>query len=94
MRSAAVRWVLGALVVLAVLAVLRARPWKGQGDGAKAADGSPQETLRVGFCPVTCHLTCPVTDYASKTSRATRFESQRFTDFPTVVETVKSGRLM
>jgi NitT/TauT family transport system substrate-binding protein len=49
--------------------------------------------LRVGFLPVTCHLTCPVTDYASKTSRRTRFESQRFTDFPTVVETVKSGRL-
>jgi NitT/TauT family transport system substrate-binding protein len=93
MRSAAVRWVLGALVVLAVLAVLRSRPWKGGGDDGKAADGAPQETLRVGFLPVTCHLTCPVTDYASKTSRATRFESQRFTDFPTVVETVKSGRL-
>ena len=38
-------------------------------------------------------MTCPVTDFASKTSRSTRFESQRFTDFPTVVETVKSGRL-
>jgi NitT/TauT family transport system substrate-binding protein len=47
----------------------------------------------VGFLPVTCHLTCPVTDYASKTSARTRFESQRFTDFPTVVETIKSGRL-
>ena len=54
---------------------------------------SGRETLAVGFLPVTCHLTCPVTDYASKTSLATRFESQRFTDFPTVVETLKSGRL-
>ena len=52
-----------------------------------------RETLAVGFLPVTCHLTCPVTDFASKTSRSTRFESQRFTDFPTVVETLKSGRL-
>ena len=26
-------------------------------------------------------------------ARATRFESQRFTDFPTVVETLKAGRL-
>jgi NitT/TauT family transport system substrate-binding protein len=34
-----------------------------------------------------------VTDYASRTSRKARFESQRFTDFPTVVETMKSGRL-
>ena len=34
-----------------------------------------------------------MTDYASRTSTATRFESQRFTDFPTIVETLKSGRL-
>ncbi|HEV3467833.1 MAG TPA: ABC transporter substrate-binding protein [Pyrinomonadaceae bacterium] len=38
-------------------------------------------------------MTCPVTDYASRTSTATRFESQRFTDFPTIVESIKSGRL-
>ena len=91
MRSAAVRWILGAIALLAVLAVLRVRPWRG-GEAAGTAEG-PRDTLRVGFLPVTCHLTCPVTDFASKTSRATRFESQRFTDFPTVVETVKSGRL-
>ena len=42
---------------------------------------------------MTCHLTCPVTDFATRTSASTRFESQRFTDFPTVVETMKSGRL-
>jgi NitT/TauT family transport system substrate-binding protein len=34
-----------------------------------------------------------VTDYATRTSTATRFESQRFTDFPTIVESIKSGRL-
>ncbi len=34
-----------------------------------------------------------MTDYATRTSAATRFESQRFTDFPTIVETLKSGRL-
>src|SRR6266404_4299250 len=49
--------------------------------------------LVVGFLPVTCHLTCPVTDFATRTSKETRFESQRFTDFPTVVEAIKSGRL-
>ncbi|MFN3651195.1 MAG: ABC transporter substrate-binding protein [Armatimonadota bacterium] len=38
-------------------------------------------------------MTCPVTDFASKTSTTTRFESQRFTDFPTVVETIKAGHL-
>jgi len=56
------------------------------GDSARDACGR--------FLPVTCHLTCPVTDYASKTSSTTRFESERFTDFPAVVETLKSAGSM
>lgn len=85
-RSAAVRWIVGSIVVVAALGVLRYRPWS----SAEAAD---RAQLAVGFLPVTCHLTCPVTDFASKTSRKTRFTSQRFTDFPTVVESMKGGRL-
>ncbi len=95
-RSPFVRWGLGALAVIVLLGVLRARPWQRPDAGAQTSgslDTTPREALAVGFLPVTCHLTCPVTDYASKTSRATRFESQRFTDFPTVVETLKSGRI-
>src|SRR5688572_13168053 len=94
-RSPVLRYVLGAVAVLGALAVLRAKPWQRPATPATetATGGAERETLAVGFLPVTCHLTCPVTDFASKTSRATRFESQRFTDFPTVVETVKSGRL-
>lgn len=92
MRSAPMRWGLGALAALLVLGVLRAKPWR-SGEGGREADRKERETLAVGFLPVTCHLTCPVTDYATKTSRSVRFESQRFTDFPTMVETVKSGRL-
>ena len=69
-------------------------PWqRSSGTRRRGRSAETRETLAVGFLPVTCHLTCPVTDYASKTSRTTRFESQRFTDFPTVVETMKSGRL-
>jgi NitT/TauT family transport system substrate-binding protein len=93
MRSPILKFALGALVLLAVLALLRARPWQRPAGPETGAESAERDTLRVGFLPVTCHLTCPVTDYASKTSRRTRFESQRFTDFPTVVETVKSGRL-
>lgn len=96
MRSPLVRWMFGAVALLAVLGVLRTRPWQQRpsfaGD-APDASSALRETLQVGFLPVTCHLTCPVTDFASKTSPHTRFESQRFTDFPTVVETMKSGRL-
>ena len=94
MSSPFARWAAGALVFVGLLAALRLHPWQPSaraGTGPRSDAG--RETLGVGFLPVTCHLTCPVTDYASKTSRATRFESQRFTDFPTVVETVKSGRL-
>ena len=89
MRSSLLRWGLGALAAVLVLGVLRAKPWR----PSEAKGRSARESLTVGFLPVTCHLTCPVTDYASKTSRTTRFESQRFTDFPTMVETFKSGRL-
>jgi NitT/TauT family transport system substrate-binding protein len=88
-RSPLLRWTLGLLSVVVVLWVLRAKPWAPK-EGTRSEE---RQTLAVGFLPVTCHLTCPVTDFASKTSHSTRFESQRFTDFPTVVETVKSGRL-
>ena len=87
-----VRWGVGTLAFVGVLALLRLHPWQ-RPAATKTENAAAQETLAVGFLPVTCHLTCPVTDFASKTSRTTRFESQRFTDFPTVVETVKSGRL-
>lgn len=93
-RSPLVRWCVGALLLLVVLFVLRQRPWQAASDKAvQNADGTVREVLGVGFLPVTCHLTCPVTDFASRTSPSTRFESQRFTDFPTMVETMKSGRL-
>ena len=94
MRSPFVRWIVGAVVVVVALGVLRMRPWVHRDAAGPVAKGTPAaETLAVGFLPVTCHLTCPVTDYATRTSSSTRFESQRFTDFPTVVETLKSGRL-
>jgi NitT/TauT family transport system substrate-binding protein len=90
-RSPWFRWTAGVLLAVAVLAGLRYRSLRRS--AAQAPSTAHRETLAVGFLPVTCHLTCPVTDYATRTSSATRFESQRFTDFPTVVETVKSGRL-
>ena len=89
-----VRWAAGAVVFVAILGVLRLQPWRRSPvTPASESAGSGRESLTVGFLPVTCHLTCPVTDFASKTSRSTRFDSQRFTDFPTVVETLKGGRI-
>jgi NitT/TauT family transport system substrate-binding protein len=82
---------LGVLVLIGGLGLLRLTSLRGRG-GADD-DGTARQKLSVGFLPVTCHLTCPVTDFASRTSTTTRFESQRFTDFPTVAESVKAGRL-
>ncbi|MGH9900261.1 MAG: ABC transporter substrate-binding protein, partial [Pyrinomonadaceae bacterium] len=98
LRSPTARWILGAVVLIVLLGVLRFKPWQrwqgGSPELPAAGDGSKaRQVLAVGFLPVTCHLTCPVTDFATKTSTTTRFESQRFTDFPTIVESIKGGRL-
>lgn len=54
-----------------------------------------KQSLTVAFIPVTCHLTCPVTDYASKTSTTgTRFDALRFTEFPPIVEALRTKKLL
>ncbi len=88
-RSYFLRWTAGAGAFTAALAVLRYKPWM-----SRDADRGPErEELSVGYLPVTCHLTCPVTDFATRTSRGTRFRSQRFGDFPTMAESMKAERL-
>jgi NitT/TauT family transport system substrate-binding protein len=72
--------------VLAALTLAHHRPW--------AVSAAQASELAVGFLPVTCHLTCPVTDYATRTTTTgTRFDSQRFTDFATVIEAIKARKL-
>ena len=90
-RSPIFRIASAIVLAIVVLGLLRYKPWQ-RGD-QKGRSNGPRESLNVGFLPVTCHLTCPVTDYATRTSATTRFDSQRFTDFPTVVESIKGGRL-
>jgi NitT/TauT family transport system substrate-binding protein len=51
--------------------------------------GAEQEAakFRVGFIPVTCHLTCPVTDFINKQmSDENFFEPVRFNGFPELKE--------
>ena len=95
LRSPITRWLVGIVAFIAVLGVLRFKPWhySSVGDMLGSRSKSTLQELKVGYLPVTCHLTCPVTDFATRTSAVSRFESQRFTDFPTVVESVKGGRL-
>ena len=53
-----------------------------------------QEKFRVGFIPVTCHLTCPVTDFINKSMTGEGiFEPVRFNGFPEVKEAFLAGYL-
>lgn len=93
-RNTFLKILLGAIAVIAILGLLRFKPWQhSKSQQSSGETSTARAQLNVGFLPVTCHLTCPVTDYATRTSASTRFESQRFTDFPTIVESMKSGRL-
>lgn len=103
MKNPALGYGLGAVAVVAALAVLRAKPWQ---HTATSPDSTPatstqsgpstageMQEVKVGFLPVTCHLTCPVTDYSTRTSKSNHFVSTRFTDFPTVVDALKAKRI-
>ena len=93
-RNTSLKILLGVVAVIAILGLLRFKPWQRGQSGQMGTDSTDaRASLNVGYLPVTCHLTCPVTDFATRTSKDTRFDSQRFTDFPTVVESIKAGRL-
>jgi NitT/TauT family transport system substrate-binding protein len=50
--------------------------------------------LVVGFLPVTCHLTCPVTNWVTAHSeRGSLFRSKKYTDFATIAEELRQGSL-
>jgi hypothetical protein len=52
-RSSAARWIIGVVAVIAVLGLLRYKPWqRGAQQTANLADEA-REKLNVGFLPVT-----------------------------------------
>jgi NitT/TauT family transport system substrate-binding protein len=51
------------------------------------AAGSAATKFGVGFLPVTCHLTCPVTDFINKNLEGeSQFQPMRFSGFPEMKE--------
>ena len=53
-RSPLLRWGLGALAAVALLGVLRAKPWRTAPAAPSAPPGTAErQTLAVGFLPVT-----------------------------------------
>ena len=94
------RFVIGVVAAIAALGLLRYRPWSHRGAANvrdvihEGSNKTASRELTVGFLPVTCHLTCPVTDYASKTTETnTNFNSRVFTDFPTVVSALEAKQV-
>jgi NitT/TauT family transport system substrate-binding protein len=92
--------IIGVTLVLCGLGLLRYRPWDRGGASAtrdvihEGSNEKAQRELTVGYLPVTCHLTCPVTDFTSKTTRtSTNFNSRLFSDFPTVVSALESKQV-
>jgi NitT/TauT family transport system substrate-binding protein len=60
---------------------------------APATMSKKAETARIGFLPVTCHLTCPVTDFINKQGEGdTIFEPVRFSSWPELKEAFLSGQ--
>ncbi len=91
--------IIAVVVLITALGLLRYKPWQEKTAGIKDVihEGSNKNALReltVGFLPVTCHLTCPVTDYASKTTETgTNFNSRVYSDFPTVVSALEAKQV-
>jgi NitT/TauT family transport system substrate-binding protein len=78
---------------LVTLGLLRYHPWtRKPGEGAGTGSGT-FHVLKVGFLPVTCHLTCPVTAFATRHSKNMRFTSELYHDWPTITEAFEAGRL-
>lgn len=59
---------------------------------ASAKSGEVSDKFRVGFLPVTCHLTCPVTDFINKQLVGDGFyQPIRFNGFPELKEAFLAG---
>jgi len=91
---------IGVGLTLTGLGLLRYRPWDRNGENNvrdvihEGLNKKASVELTVAFLPVTCHLTCPVTDFASRTSETnTNFNSRLFSDFPTIVSALQAKQV-
>ncbi len=58
----------------------------------RSADAAGKEKYRIGFLPVTCHLTCPVTDFINKQQTGSGiFTPVRFNGWPELKEAFLAG---
>src|SRR4029079_15044018 len=56
--------------------------------------GKVRAEFTVGFLPVTCHITCPVTSWVTDHSTVgTKFQAQKFQDFPSMKEAIVARKI-
>jgi NitT/TauT family transport system substrate-binding protein len=68
--------------------------WLNKGDFRGGEGPAAAARMKVGFLPVTCHLTCPVTHFINEITQGdVVFEPQRFNAFPEMKEAFLSGQL-
>ncbi len=87
------RRTVGIAGLLWVAAITLLHAWLNLGLGASAATTpSGREKFKVGFLPVTCHLTCPVTDFIDENLMGEGiFEPIRFSGWPEIKEAFLAG---
>jgi len=63
-------------------------------ESVRGASRSGARLIRVGYIPVTCHLTCPVTDFISRRSQDDLlFVPKMFQGFPEIKEALIANRI-
>jgi NitT/TauT family transport system substrate-binding protein len=90
------RRVVFALLAVWLVAVTAAHLWLNVNWSALLNDWRPagQRKLNVAYIPVTCHLTCPVTDYISHYSLdGNLFIPKKFQGFPEIKEALIADRI-
>jgi NitT/TauT family transport system substrate-binding protein len=95
-----IKILIGAVVLIVALAVahysLNSTPryMEGSPSTGTPASGQVRAEFTVGFLPVTCHLTCPVTSWVTEHSTSgTKFKAQKFTDFPSMKEALIARKI-
>ncbi len=83
---------LAAVVILTGITLLHSALNLHLFDARPKGAGAGREKFRVGFLPVTCHLTCPVTDFINKQlTGESMFDPIRFQGWPELKEAYLSG---
>ncbi|MBA3385039.1 MAG: ABC transporter substrate-binding protein [Verrucomicrobiota bacterium] len=83
---------LAAFVILAGITLLHSALNLHVFDARLKTGAGGRDKFRVGFLPVTCHLTCPVTDFINKQLvGASTFDPIRFQGWPELKEAYLSG---